>query len=207
MGAFSLRAATGLIGSVYSNVYGVPPAEVEVMDEADPSKRFTGRTDYDGIFRFPDLPPGRYSIGVRAAYFHDPTIHSVRIQAGTLTDVGRIRLMAPCEESPGTACFVLHSPAGEISEGGGQIEMSDLCAVHLDERQPWCPGTRVMPGPFSSNDLLPDFRFQVANDGVWLVPLNDVWFSLNPTTMTYERGCPNATYAPGPIRIDNLPRN
>jgi hypothetical protein len=205
MGAFSLRAATGLIGFVYDTYLGWLPADVEIADEADTSKRFAGRADGHGVFRFPDLPPGQYSIRATFAGFRDPTIHSARIQPGMLTDVGGIRLIASCEESPGMVC--LGSLRGiETSNGAGKIEMLDLCAVDLREQKPRCPGTPGAPGPIPpDDDFQQDFQFHVANDGVWLIPLNGVSFSLNPTTVTYERGCPNATYAPGPIRVDSLP--
>jgi len=205
MGAFSLRAATGLIGSVDSAFYDVRSAEVEVTDEANTSKRFTGRTDDEGIFRFPDLPPGQYSIKVTYGGFRDPAIHSASIQRGTLTDVGGIRLIAECE-AQGGGCVSLGQWM-PTSSGGGRIEMIDLCAVDLHEPEPWCSGAPGASGPIPlRGDLPQDFQFHVAKDGTWLVPLNGALFSLNPSTVTYKSGCPNATYAPGRIRIDSLPQ-
>jgi hypothetical protein len=205
LGASSLRAQTGLIGSVYSSVYGSLTADVEVTDEADASKRFAARTD-DGIFRFPELPPGQYSIRVRAAIagFHDPAIHNARIQPGMLTDVGGIRLFAACEDElhPGF-CFTL---SGGPIEGVRKIEMDEGCFLDLQEQAPSCFIPLPILGPISPDTLSSgDFWFHVADDGVWLVPFKGVSFSLNPSTVTYKRGRPNATYTPGPIRIDSLP--
>jgi hypothetical protein len=171
MGAFSLRAATGLIGSVYSAFYSALPAEVELADESDAAKRFTGRAGADGIFRFPDLSPGRYSIEVRYAGFRDPSFHSALIQAGMLTDVGSIRVIAECE-SQGGGCVGL-ARWMETVDGSGKIEMSDLCVVNLHEQEPWCPGTPGAPGSIPlRGDIQQDFQFHVANDGIWLVPLS-----------------------------------
>jgi hypothetical protein len=204
MGIVPLRAATGLIGSVYSAFYGALPAEIELTDEADASKRFTGKAGVDGIFRFPDLPPGQYSMRVRYMGMRDPSLHSVRIQPGTLTDVGGVRVIASCED-PQQGCVGLARWVDVVS-GDGKIEMSDGCAMDLNEQKPWCPGTSAAPGPFSlDDDFHRDFQFHVVNEGAWLVPLKDVFFSLNPSTVTYKAGCPNATYSPGAIRIDSLP--
>ena len=206
MEGFSLHAVTGLIGTVGSPSGGLP-ADVEVTDDADPSKQFTGRADNNGVFRFPDLPPGWYSIRVTAKGLRDPTIHRARTQPGMLTDVGEIRLIAPCEEEfPRGGCVFLHGI--DISNMGGKIEMTnDLCAVDLQEEAPWCIvelGARGAISPL--DDLHYAFWFHVAGDGVWLVPLTGVRFSLNPYPVTYKkRGCPNASYTPGPVRIDSLP--
>jgi hypothetical protein len=203
MGAFSLHAATGLIGYVYT-WNGLLGGDVEVTDEANPSNRYAGRTDDDGIFRFPDLPPGQYSIRVTLARYRDSTIHSVRIEPGMLTDVGAIHLLDPCEE-PGRVCAG-SSGRMESAEGAGKIEMDEGCFVDLQAQAPPCFIPLPRLDPISPEVLTSgDFRFHIADDGTWLVPFKGVSFSLNPSTVTYKRGCPNATYAPGAIRIDSPP--
>ena len=76
----SLQAATGLTGSVF-NFYGGVDAAVDVTDEANASEHFVGGVDSEGIFRFPDIPPGEYTIRITAIGFHDMTLHAVSVTA------------------------------------------------------------------------------------------------------------------------------
>jgi len=199
-------AATGLIGSAGSAFFGTQPADVEVTDEAA-ARRFSGRADFEGVFRFPDLPPGQYSIRLTAPNFRDVTLHAVPVKAGELTDVGVLRMLAECEV-PGTQYVCVGS--GHIllttADNLGELNMVDLCAVDLFNGRLPCVVNLGARGPSPPEDnLQADFWLRTANDGAWLVPLKNAYFSLNPSTVTYEAGCPNATYKPGPIRIDHLP--
>jgi hypothetical protein len=196
-------AATGVIGSAGSAFFGTQPADVEVTDEAA-ARRFSGRADFEGVFRFPDLPPGQYSIRLTAPNFRDVTLHAVPVKAGELTDVGVLRMLAECEV-PGTGLVCIDSPHLLISLGGaGQLDMVG-CARATGIQWPCLANVSALrPGPaLDASDA--DFWLRTANDGAWLVPLKNAYFSLNPSTVTYEAGCPNATYKPGPIRIDHLP--
>jgi hypothetical protein len=205
LGAFSLQAATGLIGSV-STVWGEDSGTVvEVTNEADASKQFTGGVDFEGIFRFPNIPPGKYSIKITAIGVRGATLHGITLLPGVLKDVGNIHLIAPCEESPNMICAVGgHFPVKR--EESGNLEMIDLCGVDLYEQTPECIVTLGMRSAIVPEDGRGHgFWFHSADDGVYLVPLQGVAFSLNPPTVTDKHGCVNAAYAPGRIRIDNLP--
>jgi hypothetical protein len=203
MGAFSLQAATGLISSVY-DFYGPVRANVEVTDEADPSQRLAGGVDSEGIFRFPDIPPGEYSIKVSARGVHDVTLHAVSIVQGVLKDVGPIHINASCEDSPKTFCFRISGP---MLMTGRELELFGPCAfVDLSDPEPSCMVALGLRGPVLRQDDPQEVRFgfQTGGDGVYLIPLG-VAFSLNPSTTTDKHGCVNATYALGGIRIDSLP--
>jgi hypothetical protein len=196
MGAFSMRAATGLIGSVVY-VCSHAQTQVEVIDESDTAKRFSGGVDFEGIFRFPDLPPAQYSITITDRGFRDLTLHGLIIAPGVLKDIGPLRMMSP------DVC-VNGGPTLRIADG--KLEMLDLCAVDFKDETPWCDVTLGVRGPVLPLDDLPEgFAFQTAEDGVYLIPGRGVSFSLNPSTVTDKHGCVNAVYVPGRIRIDSLP--
>lgn len=189
MGALSLPAATGLIGS--AGGCGVHREdEVEVIDDADNSKRFTGGFDSGNRFRFPDLPPGQYSVSVEGHVLRK----AVRVLPGALTDVGAVFV-----------CLGDHPLLKTESYGFWKIEMADLCAVNLSEPG-WCIADLGRSGPIQPfDDGRRVFWFHSAADGVYLIPFKDVSFSLIPATVQYTQGCPNATYVKDRIRIDNLP--
>jgi hypothetical protein len=205
MGAFSLQAATGLIGSV-TGMWVLPrDTRVEVVGESDTTRRFTGNLDSEGIFRFPEIPSGQYSIKITAGGFRELTLHAVTIEPGVLKDIGPLHLISPCEDTPNTVC------AGSIgllrmTDGFEKLEMIDSCAVDLHDPAAGCIVALGMREPSLPQDWREEegFAFHTADGGVYLIPL-DVSFSLNPSTVTDRHGCTNAPYLPGNIRIDSLP--
>ena len=190
MGALSLPAATGLIGS--AGGCGVHREdEVEVIDEADNSKRFTGGFDSGNGFRFPDLPPGQYSVSVEGHVLRK----AVRVLPGAVTDLGTV-----------TEC--IHISDHELLRGGGrhwEIEMTDLCEVNL--RAPgWCVTDRSNLGPIAPfDDGAVVFWFHTTTEGAWVIPFKGASLSLVPANANPQRGCPLATYMQERIRIDSLP--
>jgi hypothetical protein len=202
MACFSLQAARGLIGSVYTPCDAARDAKVEVIGEADATKQFTGSVDSEGIFRFPDIPPGRYSIRITARGVQDLTIAEVTVANGTLTDVGPLEMTFPPVQ--GEFVMVCNSPG--LLRMMRKLEMIDLCAIDFQQNEPACMvhlGTHDAASATDDSSL--DLWLQVTDDGTWLVPLNQGAFSLNPSTVTDKGGCINATYAPGRVRIDSLP--
>jgi hypothetical protein len=204
MGSVSLRAATGLIGSVSSLLDGSPEAIVELTNETDTSQRFAVGIDSEGIFRFPNIPPGKYSVKVSASGVRAVTLREVTILPGVLKDVGEIHLKAPCEELPNMVCVGGHFMLKR--EESGKIEMIELCTVDFRDQPPECIVDLGVRGPVLSQPDHNDgrFAFHTASDGVYLIPVG-VSFSLNPSTKTDRRGCTHATYVDERIRIDSLP--
>jgi len=49
-------------------------------------------TDSSGLFRFLDLPPGNYSVSVRAPGFKGYTEASITVEANQTRDVGKLSL-------------------------------------------------------------------------------------------------------------------
>jgi hypothetical protein len=192
VGALSLPAATGLIGSA-GGCGAHLESEVEVVDETGNSKRFTGGFDSDNKFRFPDLPPGQYSIRVNG---RDPARHA-RILPGVLTDTGALFVCVGSPERVKT----------EDTDLGRywKIDLTELCAVNLTEPG-WCIADIGRSGPIQPfDDGRRVFWFHTAADGAYLIPFRDVSFSLNPVLTNSDRGCPGAVYLQGRMRIDDLP--
>jgi hypothetical protein len=196
MGVLPLLAATGLIGSVVY-ICSNAQTQVEVIDASDTAKRFSAGVDSEGIFRFPDVPPGQYSIRITDRGFRDLTLHGVTIAPGVLKDIGPLRMIS-------TGVCVGGGPTVRIADG--KLDTLDLCAVDFKDQTPWCTVTLGVRGPILPLDDLPEgFGFHTAEDGVCLIPGRGVSFSLNPSTVTNKHGCVNAAYAPGRSRIDSLP--
>ena len=187
LGVCSLHAATGLIGSAGDGCVSYREAKVEVSDEIDTSKRFSGGVDAEGIFRFPDLPAGQYSVKVNGRDFKR---HALRVVPGALTDVGAV-----------TECIRINDH--ELLTTDSFRSWNIVCGVPgIYEPRPWC----IWDDGRGFDDHRRDFWFRTAADGVYMIPFEGVSFSLNPSTVTYKRGCPNAAYLQGRIRIDSLPR-
>jgi len=191
VGALSLPAATGLIGSAGECATQLD-IKIEVIDEADGSKRFFGGFDSDNTFRFPDLPPGLYSIKFDGRYLKR---HAIRVLPGAVTDLGTV-----------TEC--IHISDHELLRGGGrhwEIEMTDLCEVNL--RAPgWCVTDRSNLGPIAPfDDGAVVFWFHTTTEGAWVIPFKGASLSLVPANATPQRGCPLATYMQERIRLDSLP--
>jgi Carboxypeptidase regulatory-like domain len=182
-----------------------PDTKVEVIGESAATRRPTGNLDSEGIFRFTDVPPGRYSIRITAPGYRDLTLHGVTVEPGVLKDIGSLHLVSPCEDTPNTVCV---GSVGllRMTDGSGKLEMIDLCAVDLYAQEPTCTVALGMRSP-----VIPEggrdqgFWFHTAADGAWLTPFEGTEFSLNPSTVTDKHGCVNATYQPGRIRINDLP--
>ena len=90
--AFAQGATGTIVGTVYDNVGVVPGASVTVTNSATGGVR-TQPTNEVGIFRFPALAPGRYTIKIEVQGFKPLNVEEFQLLAET-RDFGRLVLQA-----------------------------------------------------------------------------------------------------------------
>ena len=118
----SAQTITGEISGTVTDPSGavVPGATVELIREGTSATR-TGTTNQSGIFVFPALPPGTYTLKVNAAGFRSFEQTGIVLTANERVSVGQIELQVG-----GTAETVTVS--GEASQISDR-KRSDECAA------------------------------------------------------------------------------
>ena len=201
---------TGAVGGKAVDPGGMflPFPKVRVTGKSNAELRYETNGDAQGRFQLPRVEPGIYTIVVALQGFHDKTVSEVQITSGQQTDLGKIPMdLAGCD-SPGVICddFGL-SVYNDPIHAQGIIEVSQLCAVDIDERKSTCTieldGRGAIP---PARDPDSDFWIRAGQKGeLYIVPLNGVRLALNPPTEWSKSGCISAVYSIRKVRIDGLP--
>src|SRR5215472_6528979 len=90
--AFGQRGTSTMVGAVSDPAdANVPNAELRLTEQATGTVRNLV-TPSTGLFRFIDLPPGKYSLRVQASGFKAYELHGIDLSSSETRDLGRIML-------------------------------------------------------------------------------------------------------------------
>jgi hypothetical protein len=84
--------SSSMVGTVLDPANAVVPGAPVTLTDKDTGGVRSTTTDSSGLFRFLDLPPGNYSVSVRAPGFKGYTEASITVEANQTRDVGKLSL-------------------------------------------------------------------------------------------------------------------
>jgi hypothetical protein len=84
--------SSSMLGTVLDPANAVVPGAPVTLTDKDTGGVRSTTTDSSGLFRFLDLPPGNYSVSVRAPGFKGYTEASITVEANQTRDVGKLSL-------------------------------------------------------------------------------------------------------------------
>src|SRR5258708_31551258 len=84
--------SSSMVGTVLDPANAVVPGAPVTLTDKDTGGIRSTVTDSSGLFRFLDLPPGNYSVSVRAPGFKGFTQASVTVEANQTRDIGKVSL-------------------------------------------------------------------------------------------------------------------
>ncbi len=90
--AFAQTTAGSLLGTLLDPASSVVPGATVTLTETDTGATRTATTDSSGVFRFPNLPPGNYSVSVQASGFKNLVQTAIAVGASETRDLGKLTL-------------------------------------------------------------------------------------------------------------------
>src|ERR1700759_4295607 len=89
---FAQQSTSNMAGTVIDPTDAVVPQALLTATEVTTGIAHTGTTDDLGLFRFNDLPPGQYTLSVRASGFKALNVTGLDLAAGETRAVGKLVL-------------------------------------------------------------------------------------------------------------------
>ena len=128
LASFLVHAQTtqGLISGRVIDSDGVPIANAEVSGESlATSTRAVSRTNQDGLFMLPLLPPGRYRVVVNAPGYQRQEIHEMELNVAAFLDLPfRLRLSRDVWESREYQNLILPGKNTRLRFYGPDLDLS-----------------------------------------------------------------------------------
>ncbi len=81
------QGVTGVISGIITPPKAANGASVTIMNADTGVIAWTGKTNFDGLYRAPDLPAGRYNIDVTAAGFKRQRVSGIELAADQRADI------------------------------------------------------------------------------------------------------------------------
>jgi len=151
----------------------VPGVAVRLTAQATGAIR-TAVSDSSGLFRFPDLTPGSYTINLRATNFKAETYTDINVSLGETRDMGRIAMVVGNMTTETVQVTAQATPVQTASsEKAGLIDGSQLINVGLKGRDVFS-FLQLMPGVLDTSD-----RNTISTSGDGSISANG-----NTTSMT-----------------------
>src|SRR5215831_1201413 len=114
-------------------------------------------SDQQGLYVFPAMPPGNYSVRVEASGFQKAVLNGIALNVST-TVTAPVRL----EFGPTTETINVEAKEAAVQvadpQGGGVVALRDIQLLPQAERNPiklaiFQPGVQVMPGPIGFSNV------------------------------------------------------
>lgn len=138
--ALHAQTTQGLISGRVVDFDGSPIASAEVSAESlATSTRAVGRTNSDGLFALPLLPPGRYRVRVDAPGYQLQEIHELELAVAAFLDLPfRMRLLQDVWEAGQYQRLVLPGRGNVLSFYGPDLDLSRT--VNVETPRIFCGG-------------------------------------------------------------------
>ncbi len=132
--AFGQAVSSNIIGTVTDpGDASVPGVTAQLTDQGTGMSR-TSTTGSEGIFRFTNLPPGTYTITVKAQGFKTYTAQGINLASSESRDLGRIRLTLGSITEEVTVTAIVTPVQTASSERSALVDNTQINRVALKGR-------------------------------------------------------------------------